>query len=170
VKEDGGTAETIVSEENGILISMMLRQYFMALRTIGQWQHLSDHWRAVAHKCNAAADTSTAPRSDQESSFKPEADSSHTWTKFMQTRLGLHTKPLNDNADSDDEQNHASQAEIDTHERVEDELWLMRKYFGRWAAKIGAKSHACDEMSSEHFVDWTQAIAPKLEGRIQMVE
>lgn len=33
----GGEAEEIVSDENGILISMLLRQYFMSLRTLGLW-------------------------------------------------------------------------------------------------------------------------------------
>lgn len=39
IESEGGTAEEIVSEENGILISMMLRQYFMSLRVMGQWKY-----------------------------------------------------------------------------------------------------------------------------------
>jgi 5'-nucleotidase len=38
IEAEGGKAKEIVSEENGILISMMLRQYFMSLRAVGQWK------------------------------------------------------------------------------------------------------------------------------------
>lgn len=38
LKEDGGPARSIVSDENGGLISMIIRQYFMSLRIIGKWK------------------------------------------------------------------------------------------------------------------------------------
>ncbi|EGO58562.1 hypothetical protein NEUTE1DRAFT_128227 [Neurospora tetrasperma FGSC 2508] len=37
VQPEGGECEEVVSEENGILISMMLRQYFMALKALDKW-------------------------------------------------------------------------------------------------------------------------------------
>ncbi|KAK3949877.1 Metallo-dependent phosphatase-like protein, partial [Pseudoneurospora amorphoporcata] len=37
VQSEGGECEEIVSEENGILISMLLRQYFMALKALDKW-------------------------------------------------------------------------------------------------------------------------------------
>ncbi len=36
VKSEGGEAEEIVDEEHGILISTMMRQYFMGLQTVGR--------------------------------------------------------------------------------------------------------------------------------------
>lgn len=39
IEEEGGKAEEVVSEENGILISMLLRQYFMSLRVMGKWKN-----------------------------------------------------------------------------------------------------------------------------------
>ena len=171
VQEEGGTAETIVSEENGILISMMLRQYFMALRTVNQWRDLSDHWRTVADKCSGQTEAHKGSTPDhQAGTFTPHAESSHAWSSWLRTRLGLHTKPINDNVDSDDDRAHVSKQEVDEHQQIEGELWLMRKYFGRWAHRVGARRHACDAIGGEHFVDWAQAIAPKLEGRIQIVQ
>ncbi|KAL8749847.1 MAG: hypothetical protein Q9184_006645, partial [Pyrenodesmia sp. 2 TL-2023] len=38
VRSEGGEAEEIVSEENGILISMILRQYFMSLKVMKRWR------------------------------------------------------------------------------------------------------------------------------------
>lgn len=40
-QEHGGPTEELVSEENGPLISMLLRQYFMALKTFDKWKHSS---------------------------------------------------------------------------------------------------------------------------------
>ncbi|OAA65167.1 sulfate transporter [Niveomyces insectorum RCEF 264] len=51
VQSAGGSAEELVDEESGILISMMLRQYFMALKVLDQWKHwtapLDHHWGRI---------------------------------------------------------------------------------------------------------------------------
>ncbi|ERF71792.1 hypothetical protein EPUS_01707 [Endocarpon pusillum Z07020] len=50
-QSEGGKAEEIVSEENGVLISTILRQYFLSLKVVGTWSkknpHLSRHWGGV---------------------------------------------------------------------------------------------------------------------------
>lgn len=51
LEEHGGSAKTIVDEENGLLISIILRQYFMSLKVLGRWKnwsrHLGAHWGGV---------------------------------------------------------------------------------------------------------------------------
>lgn len=51
VKSEGGDAEEIVCEENGILISTIIRQYFLSLKVLGTWQRwtpsLKRHWGTV---------------------------------------------------------------------------------------------------------------------------
>lgn len=53
-KSEGGRAEELVSEENGMLISAMLRQYFMSLKVMGKWRRMSKsldrHWGGVLSK------------------------------------------------------------------------------------------------------------------------
>lgn len=49
IEEEGGKAEEIVSEENGILISMMLRQYFMSLRVMGQWKYWGNSSECISY-------------------------------------------------------------------------------------------------------------------------
>jgi 2',3'-cyclic-nucleotide 2'-phosphodiesterase (5'-nucleotidase family) len=48
VKPEGGLCEEVVSEENGMLISAMLRQYFMSLTVMAKWKGwgpaLDRHW------------------------------------------------------------------------------------------------------------------------------
>ena len=51
MQSEGGDAEEIVSEENGILISMLLRQYFLSLKVLRRWTKLEPsmgrHWNRV---------------------------------------------------------------------------------------------------------------------------
>jgi hypothetical protein len=48
VKPEGGLCEEVVSEENGMLIAAMLRQYFMSLTVMAKWKGwgpaLDRHW------------------------------------------------------------------------------------------------------------------------------
>lgn len=51
VQTEGGDVEELVDEENGVLISTILRQYFLSLKALGKWQHwsvsLNRHWDTV---------------------------------------------------------------------------------------------------------------------------
>lgn len=51
VKPEGGECDEIVSEENGVLISTIIRQYFLSLRILGKWKlwskSLERHWSGV---------------------------------------------------------------------------------------------------------------------------
>ncbi|PGH36389.1 hypothetical protein GX50_00724 [[Emmonsia] crescens] len=50
-ESEGGEAEEIVCEENGVLISTILRQYFLSLKVLGKWNRLGPsmhrHWDSV---------------------------------------------------------------------------------------------------------------------------
>lgn len=54
VKSAGGEVEELISEENGILISTILRQYFLSLKVLGKWHRwsasLHRHWDGVHGK------------------------------------------------------------------------------------------------------------------------
>ena len=53
-KSEGGEAEEVVSEENGVLISTILRQYFLSLKVIGKWGNrnssLRSHWASIQER------------------------------------------------------------------------------------------------------------------------
>ncbi|KAL1966178.1 hypothetical protein VTN77DRAFT_4730 [Rasamsonia byssochlamydoides] len=57
VKSAGGEVEELISEENGILISTILRQYFLSLKVLGKWHRwsasLHRHWDGVHGKLHA---------------------------------------------------------------------------------------------------------------------
>ncbi|KAF4507812.1 hypothetical protein G6O67_004273 [Ophiocordyceps sinensis] len=182
VKSEGGQAEELVDEEHGILISAMLRQYFMGLQTIGQWKKLSDHWVGVAKGAvplasvrkreHSKMDDSPGVLGSLTSSGKQHGDGETTWHGFLHRRLGLGEKPLDDD-DDDDHFDHVHQDEGpdngDTTDKMDCEVLLLRKFWNRWARKAGVKAGVCDGMKEGEFdVDWTRVIAPRLEGRIKM--
>ncbi|KAH7163425.1 Metallo-dependent phosphatase-like protein [Dactylonectria estremocensis] len=187
VKSEGGEAEEIIEEENGILISAMLRQYFMALRTVGQWKHLSNHWVDVAENCETPISPVTTP--EQPFGFpsigslashlpKPAREKVEDpadpdpWSKFLQRRFSVHMKPVHENTDSEaeDEVEDDSEDAKDGGHQLDFEVLLMRKFWTRWAVKAGVKTSICDPLKAgEVSVDWTRCIAPVVDGRIHMV-
>ncbi|OAL26806.1 hypothetical protein AYO20_09948 [Fonsecaea nubica] len=161
VKSEGGEAEEIVSEENGILISMMLRQYFMSLKIIGKWKHwgksLSRHWDAIHENLH-----------DTHPVVEPNLDDvSDNQLKAIDSKTGT-TTPLDD---SEDESSHRVQVHSDM--LSERESLVARRVTRKWRRLAGVRCEAgcVDPMNEGEFqVDWTKAIAPRLEGRIRMVE
>lgn len=51
IQAEGGKVEELVSEENGVMISTILRQYFLSLKVLGKWSRwsasLGRHWGTV---------------------------------------------------------------------------------------------------------------------------
>lgn len=176
VKSEGGEAEEIVDEENGIIISTILRQYFMGLRTIGQWKHLAEHWDRLAEKAYTPVVQDDLRQSYSDHIPKKEsAEARHSaWAEFLHERLGLDHKPVHEDHDEDYE---ALNGEEMQHEKVDSlqaqadmDLLLMRKFWARWVAKAGVKSQVCDPIKRGEFaVEWTRVIAPVEEGRVRMV-
>lgn len=183
-KAAGGDAEEMVSEENGILISMMLRQYFMSLKVLDRWTNWSEsldrHWGRVktnvtkyhpvlppspleppgSGQVEFPIPTLPAPRADRDA----VATSWDAWTaKKLRARrasVGPFDERVVDGASPTPDQEEL--------ERLDGELRIMRRYFAKWCRRAGVQSGACDEIH-DLAVKWTQAIAPRLEGRITTV-
>lgn len=180
VQSEGGEAEEIVDEESGMLISTILRQYFQALQTIGQWKNLSDHWKHVAEQVTTPTiESPLSPRSFWDEGFSGGAprrhlarhamseDTSESWRSFMHKRFGLNLKPV-DGLDGGDESSDDGEEEDDSQE-IQFEVLLMRKFFSRWARRTGVKTNCAGLEDNDFAVDWTRTIAPILEGRIKIV-
>ena len=185
-KSEGGDLEEIVSEENGILLSMLLRQYFMSLKTLGQWskwgKSMDRHWQGV-HKrlhCTQPVVESTL-KTPSTPAGPPSLDGTSTAhpSSPTQARRGLRrtstiksTKEGKYLDDSDDEEHTTipdeSASEVRDQER---RLRVMRQVTAKWRRLAGIKPpHTCDNIREGEFdVEWTRAIAPKVEGRIRIV-
>ncbi|KAI1371120.1 Metallo-dependent phosphatase [Hypoxylon crocopeplum] len=175
IEEEGGKAEEIVSEENGILISMMLRQYFMSLRVMGQWKYwgnnMGRHWDHVTSKVNANHthhDPTPSP-SPVSPTMRTNAPGWDNWTAQKIRERKTLAVPV-DESDNDDDSNKDHSAHhkyVGEIERIDKEMQIMRRVFAKWARIAKVESRLGEELKEGEFeVDWTTAIAPKVEGRI----
>ncbi|ETN41467.1 uncharacterized protein HMPREF1541_03403 [Cyphellophora europaea CBS 101466] len=178
VKSEGGECEELVHEENGILLSMLLRQYFMSLKILGQWKHWSNslgrHFNRVhegLHDIHTVVEPKTPASPERVKSFSFH----HKKGPHKRTHSEANPKPPPEvESDSDSEVDDANALEdIKFNER---ELQLIRKVMRKWWRLAGLtkkKLHpnVCDNIDEGEFnADWTRAIAPRLEGRIRMVQ
>lgn len=174
IEEEGGQAEVIVSEENGILISMMLRQYFLSLRVMGQWKNwgnaINRHWNEVSSKVSASHPCFQP--TPQATPITPSATKSHAWDNWTPDKVRARRGSLylrREESDSEGDEDEDEEAEKDV-EGVEKELQTMRRVFRKWARLAGVECKVCEELNESDFeVDWTKAIAPRIEGRITQI-
>ncbi|KAM0247411.1 hypothetical protein ACHAP5_004050 [Fusarium lateritium] len=188
VKSEGGDAEEIIDEENGILISAMLRQYFMGLLTVGRWKNLAQHWVKVAQTCETPVSPTRTTfnvdfpnlKSLEEKLPKDKRTESVTkntkdpWGRFLKRRFSINVKPHDENDSSDEGVPEKAKRELEDPEdpdgtKLDQEIMLLRKFFTKWALKAGVKTSICDPLKEGEFtVDWTTCIAPVIDGRIIM--
>ncbi|KAI1823387.1 Metallo-dependent phosphatase [Xylaria intraflava] len=179
VESEGGKAEEIVSEENGILLSMMLRQYFMSLKVMGQWKHwgegMGQHWDKVTSKVAATQPyhQATSPKDHSPQENAPDLsrrDGWHQWEPAKIRERRARVMPTADESDTEGDDEAVRQKGIDV-EQLDNELQIMRRAFHKWARLAGVKCKVADELKAgEIKVDWTRAIAPRVEGRIIRVD
>jgi len=157
IKSEGGEVEEIVDEENGLLLSTIIRQYFMGLKVIGRWgywdESLDRVWGGVVEKMSEGGSIhETSPVSSPKDS-----------------RATVPSTPPVD-MDSDNDHDHHIQASLSTaslkHERAKA---LARKYTNKWLRAAGippAGVGMVDGDGDGGVTGWARGIAPKLEGRI----
>ncbi|ORY68900.1 flagellar associated protein [Pseudomassariella vexata] len=173
IEAEGGQAEEIVSEENGILISMMLRQFFLSIRVMGQWKNwgnaINRHWNKVSEKVSAAHPL--IDPTPQATPVSPSVSKAPGWDNWTPKKLRERRSSVLLLHESDDEsEEEADEEAVGDVQDVEKQLQIMRRVFGKWARLAGVECKVADELNEDEFeVDWTRAIAPRLEGRIVMI-
>lgn len=170
VRSEGGDAEEIVSEENGILISMVLRQYFMSLKVLGKWARWSPslhrHWGGVHDRLHAGGKV-REPGSLKKGTTKQDRGQAGTDKTHVDGRLV--------DSDTDDENDHhhpdnlaSSAGGLEENDRRE--RHIARVYTRRWMDLAGIERRdvgMVGEKSGEwELPHWTKGIAPRVEGRI----
>lgn len=180
IEEEGGTAVEVVSEENGVLISTILRQFFMSLKILGKWKHwgtnMGRHWSGMHEEFQRKHSIvePQAPTSKIVEAFRKAANNEGKNEESQDARKtpsgtrpeGAET-PLNESA-SEDESTDLRPVNTSLSNR-EHELSIMRKVMRKWWRLAGLPGHPaqCDELGEGEFmVNWTKAIAPRIEGRI----
>lgn len=194
VRSAGGKVEEIVSEENGVLLSTILRQYFLSLKVLGRWRHwspsLNRHWDTVhknLHLNGRLKPPSAEPAPASESTPHVPLRPGLSRTGSRQYYYGRFPE-IDDNApdgsademdsdsDSDPEVltsplpsvNYVTSpaASVDEENR---RLRLARLVVRKWMRLAGLAPRALNEAedAGEEFAPpWTSGIAPRVEGRI----
>ena len=166
VQSEGGEAEEIVSEENGILISMILRQFFMSLKVLGRWRrwgpHISQHWNGVQERLHACEILSS---DDSKSNIDNGISESHGTDEKSSPHVVEHR------VDSDSEDENVGEKDLDNALIPTDgyqkqrEKHVARTTMKKWMRKAGVRresvSMLSEEQSSTFVPHWTKAIAPR---------
>jgi hypothetical protein len=97
VRSEGGEVEELVSEENGMLISAILRQYFLSLKVMGKWRRMSTslnrHWDDVHSKLHAPEGwiKTPSPIASAREAHNPFFNTTTTTTTTTTTRTSTKT-------------------------------------------------------------------------------
>lgn len=186
LREHGGTARSIVDEESGMLISMILRQYFMSIKVLGGWKglggHFGKHWGRVqsalheVHPVREPVESNSEHDRNGVTSQPIPAEVSGIPSLVGKAQRqdtpshegdGQHA----DHPDSDEEHLDIPATATPPSE-VDRKLVVMRKVVRKWWRLAGIQGHpSLEEEKGKGFgVSWTRGICPRVEGRITMIE
>ena len=188
-KSAGGTAEELVSDENGILISMLLRQYFLSLKVIGRWnrgghslhKHFEDRVHGTLHACHPVS----APRRPSNMTMLVSPTTGHqaptaapgsglsSTAPFSNPKVVASEASEHDTDDSEDEGDYSLTQTPSVGDVKDRQLRIMRQVLRKWFRLAGLKGHpgisgSQAPVQEEFHVEmgWTKAISPRVEGRI----
>ena len=187
-ESEGGTAEEVVSEENGVLISTVLRQYFMSLKVLGKWARWSPslhrHWGSVHEGLHTDGKVKKPAR--VKTGLKRKHTGEEQSVNGEKTDVDGHL--IDSDTDEESTQDRLRDEQLQSHsssasksvlalsqnirlEGKDRRMHLARLYVRRWMARAGIERHKAGVTEEEHSDDWvlphwTHGIAPKLENRI----
>jgi hypothetical protein len=172
IEEEGGKAKEIVSEENGVLISTILRQYFMSLKVLGRWKYWGP---SMGRKFGQVQEDLQHSHRFVDAKPKPDVDSRSRPEETIKNAFGLPEVKTSD-SDEEEEEDEDDGADYDDSKPIrfsERELGIIRRVMKKWwrLAGLNGDPTVCDVLGEDEFqVNWTKAIAPRLEGRIKEVK
>lgn len=178
-RDHGGSVRVTVPEESGLMLSMLVRQYFMSLKVLGQWRHMSKgmkrHWGSIQQDLHGTHPV-REPQLDGEAPANTSGGSSDAPTRTtFRRRHAAHRWRMDGSfelSDSDDEttKRRPLLSRQQTSEQDRANL-LARRAFRRWWTAAGLSGHPeLVDVPGEHFgASWTRSIAPRLEGRIHII-
>jgi 5'-nucleotidase len=179
VMSEGGTAEELVSEENGVLISTILRQYFLSLKVLGRWHRwgpsLGRHWDGVhdkLHKGGKVKESRPVDKGQRPPKRTRHGDSKHDDASAVKPhhKPHHHMKPhlhqdYHEDAHYSDSDTDASDAELmtslqdyephpqhhhlATHGDLDRDMHLARSVAKKWMRLAGIKREHVGTVESE---------------------
>jgi len=172
IKAEGGPAEEVVSEENGMLISTIIRQYFLSLKVLRRWRQfgpaLHAHWDGIhdeLHETHPVLEP--APLHDKiVEAFRRNALKRTPTAGSVASSHGLGTG-YHTPVDYESEDEHEGGVHKPPPHKVvqrERELEIMRKVMRKWWRITGLPGHpalADSRGDGEFKVNWTKVSVSK---------
>lgn len=162
VQSEGGDAEELVNEENGVLISTILRQYFMSLRVIGKWKFWSPSLERQWDDINTSMQQSCSilqPKFPSSMAGKePPSGSAAQSTANGIGRGDCDGEETPFEEESDDDEQPVSPVSPQVSRKIR-EVELIRKVMNKWwrLAGVNGNPTVCDEQREEELnVNWTK--------------
>jgi len=151
-----GNAEEIVNEEHGVLISMIIRQYFLSLKIVSRWRRgafisgLFSQLRNLQTNCGQLSPKIDSPvglENDEYSGGETSEDEAELTERVSSVLIRRHVK----------------------HEEDIRLLELKKRVASKWETltKIGKAAKA---NGGPVAVDWCRSVRPQVEGRICIVD
>lgn len=187
VQSEGGEVEEIVSEEGGVLISTIIRQYFLSLRVMGTWRRwspsLKRHWGTVHQNLHGSgwlkpASAGPSPVSEKVPR-RPQLrrTNRYYYGRFPEANEEDEEQEEDMDSDSDEDPDVLTSPQPVTNYVTlparsaadeENRLRLARVVTRTWMRKAGLKPSAVNQKDEglDFTPAWTSGISPGLEGRI----
>ena len=172
VRSEGGEAEEIVSEENGMLMSMVLRQYFMSLKVLGKWARWSPslhrHWGGVHDRLHIGGRVKEP--GDAKRGLK-HARTGSVREHAQNAKTDVDGKLVDSDTDDENtEREDLASSAGGVEDQKQREMHIARKYMRRWMDLVGIERQRIGMVGEQNdgwvLPHWTRGIAPKVEGRI----
>jgi 5'-nucleotidase len=148
LKADNPDVEEIISEEHGVLISMVIRQYFLSLKVISTWKRgntiskLFSGLRKHQHECGVLSDRDSIHSVHSESTETSDAEDDITEAECVKRRARDEEKRL---------------------------FELKRRVAMKWELLAKAARNNRKNGAPEVGVDWCRSVRPQVDGRINIV-
>lgn len=173
-------AKELVSEENGVLISTILRQYFMSLKVLGKWKRWGESMHNKFHSIQTNLQQNHGHAFHEPSPISPTRSTDHA-PKNPSIRRVVHQTSQHSPSDTSESEDPDLDEDEDDGPMYDDskpikftdkQVDVIRRVMRKWWRLAGLKGNPnlCDELGDGEFqVNWTKAIAPRLEGRIKEI-
>ena len=160
VKSEGGEAEELVAEENGILISMIMRQYFMSLKVLGKWHrwgpNLGKHWGGVHEKLHVDGKVKEPVNLDEEYQSQGRKR-----TRTIVNERSVDSDTEDEDVDATPTTSEMLEADNQRQRRKSVAKTTMKKWMHAAGVERGSAEVDPTESPSGFLPHWTKAIAPK---------
>ena len=150
-------AEDVVDEENGILILMILRQYFLSLKVVGRWKRGTCFRELFAGLRKKQGDDGilVGPVREEEGDGGVDDEEGTSEGEGEEEDGGVDNEE--GTSEGEEEEDSGGEGEEDSGGRGTKVPGIVRRLARKWKRKA---------LGGEGAAEWTMAIAPKLEGRV----